>query len=62
MFQSKYLHQITKASSFVSNESLHNDLSIEIVQNETKSYYKRFNANIKTIEELEYPNYPTPIL
>jgi len=45
-FQSKCLRQITKAPFSVSNDILHNDLSIPIVQHVAKTLYKRFHSNL----------------
>ncbi|KAF0770095.1 zinc finger MYM-type protein 6-like [Aphis craccivora] len=43
IFQSKCLRQITKAPYYISNDTLHRDLGIPIVQNVEKTY-KRLHS------------------
>uniref|UniRef100_A0A2S2R1P0 Putative RNA-directed DNA polymerase n=1 Tax=Sipha flava TaxID=143950 RepID=A0A2S2R1P0_9HEMI len=61
-FQSKVLRAITKAPFYVSNHTLHNDLTISLV-NDVANTYRRFNFNIQNhknplIKELASINIP----
>ncbi|KAF0727406.1 zinc finger MYM-type protein 6-like, partial [Aphis craccivora] len=44
--QSKTLRQITKAPYYVSNHTLHHDLSIPFVADVAKTHYKRFHNRL----------------
>jgi len=45
-YQSKTLRQITKAPYYVSNHTLHHDLSVPFVVDVAKTYYKRFHNRL----------------
>lgn len=62
-FQSKVLRAITKAPFYVSNHTLHNDLTISPVNDVAKTFYRRFNFNLQNhknplIKELASINIP----
>jgi len=46
-FQSKTLQAITKATFYVSNLSIQNDLAISTIHDAAKAYYKRFKLNVQ---------------
>jgi hypothetical protein len=62
-FQSKCLRQITKTPFYVSNDTLHKDLSIQTVKNVAKTFYKRMHSNLQNhrnllISKLSSPTIP----
>jgi len=62
-FQSKCLHLITKSPHYVSNDTLHKDISIQTVKNFAKIFYKRMHFNLykhrnPLISELSIPTIP----
>jgi hypothetical protein len=60
IFQSKCLRQITKAPFYVSNDTLHKDLSIPTVQLVAKTLYKRFHSNLSNHRNPLISNLSTP--